>query len=132
MTDSPKAILISQFLRERAWWRLDSAGASPLHVGRSVVSLLDAAAYLQDVHDDDPQIRALAAAGCFRSGVFDPGPAGAAIIREWQLADEATAGPAELLAALADVARGRPARPVPRIPAQAPAPMPTRSVAAFN
>ncbi len=99
MTDSPKAILTAQFLRERAWWRLDSAGASPLHVGRGVVSLLDAAAYLQDVHDHDPQIRALAAAGCFRSGVFDPGPAGAAIIGEWQLADEATAGLAELLAA---------------------------------
>ena len=132
MIDSPKAILIAQFLRERAWWRLDSAGASPAHVGRSVVSLLDAAAYLQDVPDHDPRIRALTAAGCFRRGAFDPGPAGAAIIREWQLADKATAGPAELLAALADAARGIPARPVPGIPAQVPAPMPSRSVAAFN
>jgi hypothetical protein len=130
--NSPKAILISQFLRERAWWRLDSAGASPVHVGRSVVSLLDAAAYLQDVPDHDPQIRALSAAGCFRGGTFDPGPAGAAIIREWQLADKTTAGPAELLTALADAARSLPMRPIPGVPAQMPAPMPSRSVAAFN
>jgi hypothetical protein len=31
-----KAILIAQFLQARAWWRLDSAGASALHVARSV------------------------------------------------------------------------------------------------
>ena len=37
-----KAILVAQFLRERAWWRLDSAGASAPRVARSVVSLLDA------------------------------------------------------------------------------------------
>jgi len=44
-----KAILVAQLLRARARWRLDSAGASALHVAQSVVALLDAAAYLRDV-----------------------------------------------------------------------------------
>jgi hypothetical protein len=87
------AILMAQFLRARAWWRLDSAGASALPVARSVVALLDAAACLRDVPDDDPDLLALAAAGCFVGGVFDPGPEGADIIRSWQLADEPPAGP---------------------------------------
>ena len=94
-------MLVTQFLRARAWWRLDSAGASAVHVARSVVALLDAVAYLRDVPDDHPDLVALDAAGCFRDGIFDPGPAGAAIVREWQLADEPTGGPADLLAALA-------------------------------
>jgi len=51
-----KAILVAQFLQARAWWRLDSAGASALHVARSVVSLLDAAAYLQGIPEDDPDL----------------------------------------------------------------------------
>jgi len=104
-----KAILVAQFLRERARWRLDSAGASALHVGRSVVSLLDAAAYLRDVPDDDPDLQALEAAGCFRGNAFDPGPEGALIVRGWQLADESSAGPRDLLAGLARAAhRARP------------------------
>ena len=99
-----KAILVAQFLRARAWWRLDSAGASALHVARSVVSLLDAAGYLQGLPDDDPGIAALDAAGCFTGGIFDPGPQGWTIVREWQLADEASAGPEDLLAHLAQAA----------------------------
>jgi hypothetical protein len=99
-----KAILVARFLRARAWWRLDSAGDSALHVARSVVSLLDGAAYLREVPDDDPDMMLLDAAGCFRGGAFDPGPEGAVIIRDWQLADEQTAGPEELLAALAAAA----------------------------
>jgi hypothetical protein len=99
-----KAILVAQFLRARAWWRLDTAGENALRVARSVVSLLDAAAYLCDIPDDDPAMRTLAGAGCFRGGAFDPGPEGAVIIRDWQLADEQTAGPADLLAALAAAA----------------------------
>jgi hypothetical protein len=67
-----KAILVAQFLQARAWWRLDSAGASALHVARSVVSLLDAAAYLPGIPEDDPDLLALQAMGCFRSGAFDP------------------------------------------------------------
>ena len=99
-----KAFLVSRFLRARAWWRLDSAGASAPRAARNVVSLLDAAAYLRDVPDDDPDIVTLDAAGCFRDGVFDPGPQGAIIVREWQLADEPSAGPADLLAQLARAA----------------------------
>jgi hypothetical protein len=99
-----KAILVAQFLRARAWWRLDSAGASALHVARSVVSLLDAAGYAQGLPDDDSGITALDAAGCFTGGILDPGPEGWTIVREWQLADEASAGPEDLLAQLARAA----------------------------
>jgi len=100
-----KANLLKQFLRERAWWRLDSAGPNPVHVARSVVALLDAAAYVQDLPDDAPELAALAKAGCFRADAFDPGPQGAVVVREWQLAENPTAGPAELLAELARAAR---------------------------
>jgi hypothetical protein len=99
-----KAILVSQFLRARAWWRLDSAGVSAGCAARNVVSLLDAAAYLHDLPDDDPAIAALEAAGCFANSVFDPGPEGWIIIREWQLDDEVSAGPADLLAQLVQAA----------------------------
>jgi hypothetical protein len=95
-----KAILLAQFLRARASWRLDSAGASARHVACSVVSLLDAASYARALPDDDPAIAALAAAGCFAGGIFDPGPVGWDIVREWQLAEKATAGPEDLLAQL--------------------------------
>ena len=95
-----KAILLAQFLRARAWWRLDSAGASAVHVARSVVSLIDAAGYVHALPDDDPSLVALDAAGCFAGGIFDPGPEGWMIVREWQLADEASAGPEDLLALL--------------------------------
>jgi hypothetical protein len=99
-----KAILVAQFLRARACWRLDSAGANALHVARSVVSLLDAAGYARGLPDDDPRITALDAAGCFTGGIFDPGPEGRAIVRGWQLAAEASAGPEDLLAQLARAA----------------------------
>ena len=99
-----KAILVAQFLRARASWRLDSAGASARHVACSVVSLLDAAGYAQGLPDDDPAIAALDAAGCFAGGIFDPGPVGWDIVRGWQLAEKATAGPEELLARLARAA----------------------------
>jgi hypothetical protein len=95
---------VAQFLQARARWRLDSAGASASHAARSVVSLLDAAAYLRDVPDDDPDIVTLDAAGCFRGEAFDPGPEGALLIRRWQLADVASAGPRDLLTALAQAA----------------------------
>jgi hypothetical protein len=109
-----KAILVAQFLRARAWWRLDSAGDNALHVARSVVSLLDTAAYLRDVPDDHPDIRTLEAVGCFQGGgAFDPGPEGAVIIRDWQLADRQSGGPEDLLSALAEAAdRTRPGGPV--------------------
>ena len=96
--------MAAQFLRARAWWRLDSVGPSALHVARSVVSLLDAAAYVEGLPDDDPGLAALDAAGCFAGGIFDPGPEGWGIVRDWQLADEASAGPEDLLAQLAHAA----------------------------
>ena len=97
-------MLVAQFLRARAWWRLDSAGANALKVARSVVSLIDAAGYVCGLPDDDPGITALDAAGCFTGGIFDPGPEGWAIVRGWQLADKASAGPEDLLAQLARAA----------------------------
>ncbi len=125
-----KAILVSQFLRARAWWRLDSAGPNAVYVARSVVSLIDAAGYVHSLRDDDPDLAALDAAGCFVSGLFDPGPQGWAIVRDWQLAETATAGPEELLAQLAQAASHdgpaaqlasltRPAPPAVTIPHQA-------------
>jgi hypothetical protein len=113
-----KAILVGQFLRARAWWRLDSAGNNALHVARSVVSLLDTAAYLREVPDDHPDLLTLDAAGCFQGGIFDPGPEGAVVIRDWQLADEQSGGPADLLSALAKAAdRTRPGGPLAQMPA---------------
>jgi hypothetical protein len=99
-----KSILVVQYLRTQAWWRLDTAGPSALRAARSVVSLLDAAAYLRDVPDHAPAVAALEAAGCFRGGAFDPGPEGAVIVRDWQLADEQSGGPEDLLTALAAAA----------------------------
>jgi hypothetical protein len=117
-----KAILVAQFLQARAWWRLDSAGASALHVARSVVSLLDAAAYLQGIPEDDPDLLALEAMGCFRGGAFDPGPEGAEIVKKWQLADEASAGPRDLLTEMVRAAHSTPKATPIGIPRQAVAP----------
>ena len=77
---------------------------SAVHVARSVVSLLDAAAFVEALPDDDPSLAALDQAGCFTGGIFDPGPEGWLIVRDWQLADEVTAGPEDLLAQLAQAA----------------------------
>ncbi len=93
--------MVAQFLRARGWWRLDSAGPSAVRVARSVVSLLDAAAYAEGLPDDDPVLAALDAAGCFTGGLFNPGPEGWMIVRDWQLADESTEGPEDLLDQLA-------------------------------
>ena len=117
-----KAILVAQFLQARAWWRLDSAGASALHVARSVVSLLDAAAYLQGIPEDDPDLLALEAMGCFGGGDFDPGPEGAEIVKRWQLADEASAGPRDLLTELVRAANRNPKAAPIGIPRQVTAP----------
>lgn len=115
-----KAILVAQYLQARAWWRLDSAGASALHVARSVVALLDAVAYLRDVPDDDPDLLALEAVGCFAGGVFDPGAEGADVVRSWQLADELSAGPRDLLTELVRAAhQASPATTAISIPRQA-------------
>ena len=99
-----KANLVALHLRSCAWWRLDSAGATAIQVARSVVALLDAAVYLQDLPDDDPDIRALTEAGRFSGEVFDPGPAGAWVIRGWKLSSQVPTDPRDLLAALARAA----------------------------
>jgi hypothetical protein len=99
--------MISRFLRDQAWWRLDCAGASALRVARSVVSLLDAATYAAQMPDDDPDLKALTIAGCFHGGIFDPGEEGLAVVRGWQLADQSTAGPRDLLAEMTDAVIGR-------------------------
>ena len=110
--------LIVKYLKAQVWWRLDSAGPSALRVARNVVSLLDAAAYLSAVPDDAPAVAALEAAGCFRGGTFDPGPEGAVIVRDWQLADEQSGGPEDLLTALAAAAgRTPPGGPAGQAPA---------------
>jgi hypothetical protein len=83
------------------------AGAPARHVTRSVLSLLDAACYLERFPDDDPHIVALDTAGCFRGGAFDPGPEGWPVVTEWQLADQTTADPADLIA---ELVRAAPAR----------------------
>ena len=122
-----KSTLIVKYLRAQAWSRLDTAGPNALRAARNVVSLLDTAAYLADMPDDSPVIVALEAAGCFRGDVFSPGPEGEAIVRGWQLADEQTGGPEELLSALAAAAGRTPLNVV--IPAQATAEQ--RAIAGF-
>jgi hypothetical protein len=96
--------MVGSYLRARARWRLDCAGVNPRPAARSVIALLDAASYLRDVPDSDPDIVALERAGCFHGDTFDPGPVGAGIVRGWQLADEITGGPRDLLSALAAAA----------------------------
>jgi len=111
-------MLVGQFLRARARWRLDSAGANAVHVARSVVCLLDAAIYVSHLPEDDPHLVTLEAAGCFSADAFDPGPEGAALIRQWQLADKATADAPDLLASLAQAAQSTP--PPQPLPAATP------------
>jgi len=91
-------------------------------VARSVVSLLDAAAYLPGIPEDDPDLLALQAMGCFRSGAFEPGPEGAEIVKRWQLADEASAGPRDLLTELVRAANRNPKAAPIGIPRQVTAP----------
>lgn len=93
--------MVAQYIREQAWWRLDSPGLSAVRVARSVVALLDAAACLNDVPEDHPDLEELDRAGCFAGGVFDPGEVGLAVVRGWELADQPTGTEQDLLGALA-------------------------------
>jgi len=92
---------VAEFLRAQAAWRLARAGGDPVRAARCAAALLDAAAYVAALTDDDRGLAMLARGGCFRGQVFDPGPKGISITRWWQYRDAPQAGPADLIAALA-------------------------------
>ena len=94
-------MMVAQYLRAQARWRLASPGLGATRVARSVVALLDAASCIERLPDTHPDLEELACAGCFRGDVFDPGEAGLAVVRGWELADLPTGGQQDLLAALA-------------------------------
>jgi hypothetical protein len=98
---------MAEFLRAQAAWRLARAGADPVRAARCAAALLDAAAFVVTLAEDDEDLTALARAGCFTSEVFDPGARGLQIARWWQFGDPPYAGPRDLLTALA-AAAGRP------------------------
>ena len=100
-------MLLAEFLRAQAAWRLARAGADPVRAARCAAALLDAAAFAATLPADDENLAALERAGCFRGGEFDPGARGLQISRWWQFGDPPYAGPPDLLAALS-AATGRP------------------------
>ncbi len=108
-----KKMIVAQFLRDQAWWRLNSPGVSAIRAARSVLALRDAAACIEALPDDHPDLAKLAGVGCFRGGVFNPGRAGLAVVRGWELADQPTGGRQDILAALAITACTPVPPPVP-------------------
>lgn len=96
-----RAESMSAYLRGRARWRLDRVDPEDDGMNaRCALALLDAAAYVAALEEDDPALVALARAGAFGlDGRGDFGPVGETSRR---LIDSWTAGdPAQLLAALA-------------------------------
>ena len=108
-------MMVARFLRDQARWRLDSPGVSAIRAARSALALLDAAVCVEGLPDQHPDLAELDRAGCFRGGVFDPGQAGLAVVRGWELTDRPTGSRHHLLAALAVAARAP-------VPASAPQP----------
>jgi hypothetical protein len=96
-----KKMMVTEYIRAQAWWRLDSPGPSAIRVARSVVALLDAAACIDELPEDHPDFEELDRAGCFATGEFDPGEAGLAVVRGWELADQPTGTEQNLLGTLA-------------------------------
>jgi hypothetical protein len=94
-------MMVTQYIREQAWWRLDSPGLNAVRVARSVVALLDAAACIAELPDNHPDLEELDRAGCFRTGTFDPGETGLAVVRGWELTDQPTGTQQDLLGTLA-------------------------------
>jgi hypothetical protein len=92
---------MAEFLRAQAAWRLGRAGGDPVRSARCAAALLDAAAYVAALADDDRGLATLARGGCFRGQVFDPGPNGVSLTRSWQYRDVPQAGPQDLITALA-------------------------------
>ncbi len=97
-------MLVAEFLRTQAGWRLATAEADPVRAARSAAALLDAAAYVAGLAEDDDDLALLNQGGCFRGGAFDPGLKGRSIARWWQFGDQPQAGPRDLIAALATAA----------------------------
>ena len=95
-----RQLLLAEFLRAQAAWRLARAGSDPVRTARSAAALLDAAAYVAALTDDDGALTLLDRRGCFRGQVFDPGPKGVSITRWWQYRDVPQASPPDLIAAL--------------------------------
>src|ERR1700760_402187 len=93
--------MVTQYIREQACWGLDSPGLSAIRVARSVGAPREAVACLNDVPEDHPDLEELDRAGCFAGGVFDPGEAGLAVVRGWELTDQPTGTEQDLLGTLA-------------------------------
>ena len=98
---------MAEFLRAQAAWRLARADGDPVRAARCAAALLDAAAYVAALADDDRALALLASGGCFRGQVFDPGPRGISIARWWQYRDTSQAGPQDLVTALAAAVAAR-------------------------
>jgi hypothetical protein len=94
-------MMVAHFVRAQAWWRLDTPGVGAIRAARCVVALLDAAGCISGLPEDHPDLEELDRAGCFASGLFDPGEAGVAMVRGWKLADQPTQATQDLLSALA-------------------------------
>ncbi|MET9336565.1 MULTISPECIES: hypothetical protein [unclassified Nonomuraea] len=94
---------LAAYLRDQGRRRLDRVEVSDDgRNARCALALLDAAAYVGSLPEDDPLIEMLEKAGCFGPLGFDefsPGEEGARFIREW-----AGSEPYELLLALPAVA----------------------------
>lgn len=93
--------MVAHFVRAQARWRLDTPGVSAIRAARCVVALLDAAACISGLPESHPDLKELDRAGCFASGQFDPGQAGVAVVRGWELADGPAGATQDLLGALA-------------------------------
>jgi hypothetical protein len=119
-----KKMLVAEFLRAQAGWRLATAKADPVRAARCAAALLDAAAFAAGLAEDDRDLALLSRGGCFRGNIFDPGPKGISIARWWQFGDAPQAKPRDLIAALAAaVTSTGPAR-APAGPAAAGGPAP--------
>jgi len=88
---------IAEFLRAQAAWRLARAGDNPVAAARCAAALLDTAAFVAGLADDDGDLTRLARGGCFHGQVFDPGPKGVSITRWWQYREARQAGPRDLV-----------------------------------
>jgi hypothetical protein len=99
-----RQLLVAEFLRSQAAWRLARADGDPVRAARCAAALLDAAAYAAGLADDDRALVLLASGGCFRGQVFDPGPRGISVARWRRYRDASQGSPRDLVTALAAAA----------------------------